>query len=112
MMLLILVILPFWTSFLLRTYAWIVILSGKGLPTWLAMIGIEGVRLINTPFAVLLGIVYGYLPLMVFPLYVTLGSFGLVGPNTQAAAMNVDPSRAGAISSITGAATFAMGTAV
>ena len=70
--LLILVILPFWTSFLLRTYAWIVILSGKGLPTWLAMIGIEGVRLINTPFAVLLGIVYGYLPLMVFPIYVSL----------------------------------------
>jgi spermidine/putrescine transport system permease protein len=72
MALLILVILPFWTSFLLRTYAWIVILSGKGLPTWLAMIGIEGVRLINTPFAVLVGIVYGYLPLMVFPIYVSL----------------------------------------
>jgi spermidine/putrescine transport system permease protein len=72
MALLILVILPFWTSFLLRTYAWIVILSGNGLPSWLAAIGIEGVRLINTPFAVLLGIVYGYLPLTVFPIYVSL----------------------------------------
>ena len=49
---------------------------------------------------------------VIIPLYVTLGSFGLVGPNTQAAAMNVDPARAGAISSITGASTFAMGTAV
>ena len=49
---------------------------------------------------------------VIIPLYVTLGSFGLVGPNTQAAAMNVDPARAGAISSIVGASTFAMGTVV
>lgn len=70
--LVVLVILPFWTSFLLRTYAWIILLSGKGIPSWLADIGIDGVRLINTPFAVLLGIVYAYLPLMVFPIYVSL----------------------------------------
>jgi DHA1 family bicyclomycin/chloramphenicol resistance-like MFS transporter len=49
---------------------------------------------------------------VIIPLYVTLGSFGLVGPNTQAAAMNVDPGRAGSISSITGFATFAMGAAI
>jgi DHA1 family bicyclomycin/chloramphenicol resistance-like MFS transporter len=49
---------------------------------------------------------------VIIPLYVTLGSFGLVGPNTQAAAMNVDPVRAGSISSITGAATFAVGSAI
>jgi DHA1 family bicyclomycin/chloramphenicol resistance-like MFS transporter len=49
---------------------------------------------------------------VIVPLYVTLASFGLVGPNTQAASMNVDPTRAGAISSITGSATFAMGTLV
>jgi spermidine/putrescine transport system permease protein len=72
MLLLILVILPFWTSFLLRTYAWIFILGGRGIPSLLASIGIEDVRLINTPFAVLIGIVYGYLPLMVFPIYVSL----------------------------------------
>jgi len=72
LMLLVLVILPFWTSFLLRTYAWIILLSGKGIPSWLAVVGIEGVRLINTPTAVLIGIVYGYLPLMVFPIYVSL----------------------------------------
>ena len=49
---------------------------------------------------------------VIIPLYVTLGSFGLVGPNTQAAAMNVDPGRAGAISSITGFATFATGAVI
>jgi spermidine/putrescine transport system permease protein len=72
MLLLILVILPFWTSFLLRTYAWIFILGARGIPSLLEMIGLPDVRLINTPFAVLTGIVYGYLPLMVFPIYVSL----------------------------------------
>jgi spermidine/putrescine transport system permease protein len=72
MFLLILVIVPFWSSFLLRTYAWIFILGARGLPTLLGDLGIEDVRLINTPFAVLIGIVYGYLPLMVFPIYVSL----------------------------------------
>lgn len=71
-LLLTLVIVPFWTSFLIRTYAWIFILSGKGIPALLASLGLEDVRLINTPSAVLIGIVYGYLPLMVFPIYVSL----------------------------------------
>ncbi|MED5610232.1 ABC transporter permease [Pseudomonas sp. JH-2] len=71
-LLLTLVIVPFWTSFLIRTYAWIFILSGKGIPALLESLGIADVRLINTPWAVLIGIVYGYLPLMVFPIYVTL----------------------------------------
>ncbi len=70
--LLVLVIVPFWTSILIRTYAWIFILGGRGIPALLDFIGIEGVRLINTPFSVLVGIVYGYLPLMVFPIYVSL----------------------------------------
>ena len=70
--LLILVIVPFWTSFLIRTYAWIFILGGRGIPALLDWIGFADVRLINTPFAVLIGIVYGYLPLMVFPIYVSL----------------------------------------
>lgn len=72
LILLVLVIVPFWTSLLIRTYAWITILGGKGIPTLLAVAGIEGVRLINTPFAVMVGIVYGYLPLMVFPIFVSL----------------------------------------
>ena len=70
--LLVLVIVPFWTSLLIRTYAWIFILGGRGIPAILEWFGIEGIRLINTPSAVLIGIVYGYLPLMVFPIYVSL----------------------------------------
>ncbi len=71
-MLLVMVIVPFWTSILIRTYAWIFILGGRGIPNLLEMIGIDDVRLINTPFAVIVGIIYGYLPLMVFPIYVSL----------------------------------------
>lgn len=70
--LLVLVIVPFWTSILIRSYAWIFLLGGRGIPALLETFGIEGVRLIYTPFAVLIGIVYGYLPLMVFPIYVAL----------------------------------------
>ncbi|TDJ26813.1 MAG: ABC transporter permease [Gammaproteobacteria bacterium] len=72
LILLVLVIVPFWTSLLVRTYAWIYILGGRGIPALLELIGFEGVRMINTPGAVLIGIVYGYLPLMVFPIYVSL----------------------------------------
>ncbi len=70
--LLILVIVPFWTSQLLRYYAWMLMLGSKGIPSYLAMIGLENVRIINTPWAVLIGAVYGYLPLMVLPIYVSL----------------------------------------
>ncbi|WP_300017378.1 ABC transporter permease [uncultured Roseobacter sp.] len=71
-LLLVLVIVPFWTSILIRSYAWIYILGGQGIPALLGSIGIENVRLIYTPFAVTIGIIYGYLPLMVFPIYVAL----------------------------------------
>lgn len=70
--LLVLVVLPFWTSLLVRTYAWMFILSGKGLPALLSSIGFPAVQMINTPFAVLLGIVYAYMPLMVLPIFVSL----------------------------------------
>lgn len=72
MMLLILVIVPFWTSQVLRYYAWILILGSKGIPAYLAAIGLDGIRIINTPGAVLIGAVYGFLPLMVLPIYVSL----------------------------------------
>jgi spermidine/putrescine transport system permease protein len=72
MLLLILVIVPFWTSILIRSYAWIFILGGQGLPALIDWLGLGSCRLINTPFAVLTGIVYGYLPLMVLPIYVSL----------------------------------------
>lgn len=70
--LLVLVIVPFWTSILIRSYAWLFILGGRGIPALLETFGIDDVRLIYTPFAVLVGIIYGYLPLMVFPIYVSL----------------------------------------
>jgi spermidine/putrescine transport system permease protein len=71
--LLILVILPFWTSFLIRTYAWLQILGANGIPSFLEALGVHPRPvLLNTHASVLLGIVYNYLPLMVFPLYVSL----------------------------------------
>lgn len=70
--LLVLVIVPFWTSILIRSYAWIFLLGGRGIPALIEWFGFGAVRLINTPFSVLVGIIYGYLPLMVFPVYVSL----------------------------------------
>ncbi|MDX3805457.1 MAG: ABC transporter permease subunit [Bosea sp. (in: a-proteobacteria)] len=73
--LLVLVILPFWTSFLIRVYAWIGILRPEGLlDAALGLLGLEGepLRLLNTETAVLIGMVYSYLPFMVLPLFATL----------------------------------------
>lgn len=73
--LLVLVILPFWTSFLIRVYAWIGILRPEGLLDMaLAALGLsdQPLRLLNTETAVLIGMVYSYLPFMVLPLYATL----------------------------------------
>ena len=72
LVLLALCIVPFWTSQLLRYYAWMMILGSKGIPSWLEAIGIVDFRIINTPAAVLIGGVYGFLPLMVPPIYVSL----------------------------------------
>jgi spermidine/putrescine transport system permease protein len=69
---LVLVMAPFWTSQLLRYYAWIMILGSKGIPSWIAWAGLGDHRIINTPWAVLIGAVYGFLPLMVPPIYVSL----------------------------------------
>ena len=73
-LLILLLVVPFWTSFLIRTYAWLLILGpGVGVGTLLGNLTGQGrVDLLGTPFAVLIGLVYGYLPLMVFPVYVTL----------------------------------------
>ena len=69
---LVLVMAPFWTSQLLRYYAWIMILGSKGIPSLIAWAGLGDIRIINTPWAVLIGAVYGFLPLMVPPIYVSL----------------------------------------
>jgi putrescine transport system permease protein len=69
------VILPFWTSFLIRVYAWIGILKNEGLlNTFLMHIGLisEPLTIMNTTTAVYIGIVYSYLPFMVLPLYASL----------------------------------------
>ncbi|HMT92080.1 ABC transporter permease subunit [uncultured Thiothrix sp.] len=73
--LLMLVILPFWTSFLIRVYAWIGILKPEGLLNMgLMSLGLidQPLAIINTPTAVYIGIVYSYLPFLVLPLYATL----------------------------------------
>jgi putrescine transport system permease protein len=72
-----LVILPFWTSFLIRVYAWIGILKPDGLLTLLFQsVGLLGadeqVQVFRTDYAVFVGIVYSYLPFMVLPLYAAL----------------------------------------
>jgi putrescine transport system permease protein len=70
-----LVILPFWTSFLIRVYAWITLLSPVGVINgWLLRWGVieEPLTLMQTPFAVCLGIIYSYLPFMVLPLCMSL----------------------------------------
>ena len=74
-LLLVLVIVPFWTSILIRTYAWSLLLSRQGpLSTVLQDLGVLSQPLgwLFTPKAVFLGLLYDYLPLMVFPLYVSI----------------------------------------
>ncbi|MCL4171217.1 UNVERIFIED_CONTAM: hypothetical protein GTU68_026849, partial [Idotea baltica] len=73
--LVLLIILPFWTSFLIRVYAWIGILKTEGFLNhfllWLGVID-DPLIMINTNVAVYIGIVYSYLPFMVLPLYAAL----------------------------------------
>jgi putrescine transport system permease protein len=73
--LLMLVMLPFWTSFLLRIYAWKMLLADNGVFNNAAMaLGLiaEPVKMMNTPFSLVLGMVYCYLPFMILPLYANL----------------------------------------
>ena len=78
--LMLLVVLPFWTSFLLRVYAWIGILKSNGLLNnflmWLGVIS-EPLQILQTYTAVYIGIVYSYLPFMILPLYANLEKMDL-----------------------------------
>ena len=79
-LLLLLIILPFWTSFLLRVYAWMVMLGKQGLINNLLMsVGLtdEPLQMLYTDAAVYLGIVYTYVPFMILPLYATLEKLDL-----------------------------------
>lgn len=73
--LLLLIILPFWTSFLLRVYAWMGILADQGTVNsfliWLGVID-QPIRMLYSTFAVYVGIVYSYLPFMILPLYANM----------------------------------------
>ena len=76
--LILLVMVPFWTSLLIRAYAWVVILGGNGLANRaLQFLGItdQPLTLIFTPQAVLMGMTYSYLPFMILPLYAVLERF-------------------------------------
>ncbi len=70
-----LVVLPFWTSFLVRTFAMIYLMRDTGLiNSWLLKIGLiqEPLTILYTPFAVMAGLVYGFLPFMILPIYASL----------------------------------------
>lgn len=72
-MLILLFILPMWMNFLLRTYAWMAILGRDGLiNTLLGYIGISPIKMLYTDGAILLGMVYNFLPFMVIPIYTVL----------------------------------------
>ena len=74
-LLIMLVMIPFWTSFLIRTYAWISILAQDGLLNALLMtikITSEPIGFMYTPFAVVLGLVYNFLPFMILPIYTSV----------------------------------------
>lgn len=77
--LLVLIVLPFWTNLLIRTYAWIVLLNREGLInrtlSWMGLID-EPLTLINTRFAIVVGLLYVYLPLMVLPLFSAIERLG------------------------------------
>jgi spermidine/putrescine transport system permease protein len=94
--LLVLVILPFWTNLLIRTYAWIVLLGRQGLINR----GLQGIGAIDEPIALLytdqaivLGLIYSYLPLMVLPLFASIERLG-PAPRQAAADLGAGPVRA------------------
>ena len=73
-----LVILPFWTNFLVRTYAWRILLGDSGtINAILLNLGLikEPLQMLNTEFAVLVGLVYGFLPFMILPIYASVERF-------------------------------------
>jgi len=76
--LLVLVLIPFWTNFLVRTYAIMLLLRSDGLINnalqWLGLID-RPLTMLFTPFAVVLGLVYGYLPFMILPIYASIEKF-------------------------------------
>jgi len=96
-----LVIVPFWTSFLIRVYAWIAILKPEGLLNMallrLGLIG-EPLAILDTPAGVLIGLTYAYLPFLVLPLYAVMAR---LDPALPEAAADLGASRARAFLTVT-----------
>lgn len=69
-MIMMIIMIPMWMNFLIRTYSWISILADKGIiNNFLRSIGLQPLKLINTPGAVILGMVYDFIPYMILPIY-------------------------------------------
>ena len=72
-MTMVIIMLPMWMNFLIRTYSWITILANTGIiNTLLSKIGIQPLKMINTPGAVILGMVYDFIPYMILPIYTVM----------------------------------------
>ena len=77
-MILLMVMLPMWMNFLIRTYSWITILANTGLINkFLGIFGIAPLKLINTPGAVILGMVYDFIPYMILPIYTAMSKIDI-----------------------------------
>lgn len=75
-LLIFLVLIPFWTNFLVRTYAWMIILANNGVINSLFQaVGLPRQTMLNTTGAVLVGLIYGELPFMVLPIYASIDRF-------------------------------------
>ena len=87
---LMIVMLPMWMNFLLRTYAWMTLLGNNGIINHLlGLIGLGPYKLINTSGAVVLGMVYNYLPFMILPLYSVMESVLEAASDLGCSSMNV-----------------------
>jgi spermidine/putrescine transport system permease protein len=98
---LVLIVLPFWTNFLIRTYAWIVLLNTQGfLNKGLINMGIisQPLELLYKPSAIVLGLLYAYIPLMILPIY---SSLVRIDPAMKEAAINLGATPAQAFRQVT-----------
>lgn len=99
--LLVLVVLPFWTNFLIRTYAWIVLLNREGLVNRaLQAMGLvdQPLTLLNNEFAIVVGLTYAWLPLMILPVY---ASIERLAPSLREASADLGASRLRTFLSVT-----------
>jgi spermidine/putrescine transport system permease protein len=100
-LMLVLIVLPFWTNFLIRTYAWIVLLNTQGfLNKGLMNMGIinQPLELLYKPSSIVLGLLYAYIPLMILPIYSALVR---IDPSMKEAAINLGASPAQAFRQVT-----------